>query len=580
MYTTRDLIADVWLYVKADKWRFWLATTCRALSDIAWLYPPYAFAVIVNFFSNYKPEKPLTPLYIAFSLTILAIVLRYAGIYIGKTLMYRISEKAALRAQQKSIEHLILLDMSWHEQESAGSKFKRIERGSSSLDRMLRIWINNFIEITINLIGVIFIITKFDFVIGATTTVFLLTYYTMSRFSRKKVIAVASLLSEKEERRSGILFESISNIRSVKIMSMAQQILSKLSVSGADLFETIKKRIFWYQGGNSARNFYAQIFRISVMIFIVYGITEGVYELGFLVLFAGYFGSVVQSMGELADVSEDFAVAKNSFSRMQSIFQTPITIDSEDGKVAFPSNWQTISIKNVSFSYHDKLILDDVSLEIRRGEKIGIVGLSGAGKSTLFKLLLKEHESYTGHIYFDDVPLKNISKKDYFNHVAVVLQDIELFDTTLRENITITNTEQSENAELLASAINVAHVRDFMNKLPQGVKSIVGEKGVKLSGGEKQRVGVARAIFKNPQILLMDEATSHLDVESEEKIKDSLHKFFQSVTAVVIAHRLTTVKEMDKIIVIEGGKIIESGNFADLHQKKGRFFELWEKQKL
>jgi ABC-type multidrug transport system fused ATPase/permease subunit len=119
-----------------------------------------------------------------------------------------------------------------------------------------------------------------------------------------------------------------------------------------------------------------------------------------------------------------------------------------------------------------------------------------------------------------------------------------------------------------------------MKKLPQGVDTVVGEKGVKLSGGEKQRVGIARAVFKKPEILLLDEATSHLDIESEETIRDSLHKFFKSVTAIVIAHRLTTIKEMDKIIVIEDGKIIESGSFEDLYKKKGRFWGLWEKQKL
>ena len=164
--------------------------------------------------------------------------------------------------------------------------------------------------------------------------------------------------------------------------------------------------------------------------------------------------------------------------------------------------------------------------------------------------------------------------------MAVVLQDTELFNASLRDNITITNQKEEKNEKLLENSIKTAHVRDFMAKLPDGIESVIGEKGIKLSGGEKQRVGIARAIFKNPQILLLDEATSHLDIESEEKIKDSLHKFLKSVTAIVIAHRLTTIKEMDKIIVIENGKIIESGNFAGLYGAKRRFFELWEKQKL
>lgn len=580
MYSMRHLISDIWSYVRAYKKDFWLATFCRVVADLAWLYPPYAFAVIVNFFTNYTTGISLAPLYTAFSLTIIAIIIRYSGMYTAKSMMFRISEKTALDAQLKSIKHLILLDISWHEKESAGSKFKRIERGASSIDRILKIWINNIIEIAINLVGIILIILKFDFNMGIAVSIFLITYYFLAHFYRKRAVIASDIVNAKEEHRSGILFESINNIRSVKVMSMANKILDTLSTNAIDLFETIKERIYWFQFGNSLRNFYAHIFRIGAMIFIVYGIIEGKYEIGFLILFTGYFSTVWQSMGEFTDVSEDFAIAKNAISRMQTILNTPITIDDENGKINFPNSWEKISVKNVSFSYQDKLVLDDVSFEVKRGEKVGIVGLSGAGKSTLFKLLLKEHESYKGEIIFDDVFLKNISKKDYFNYLAVVLQDTELFNASLRENITITNQKEEKNEKLLENSIEIAHVRDFMEKLPDGMESVIGEKGIKLSGGEKQRVGIARAIFKNPQIFLLDEATSHLDIESEEKIQDSLHKFFKNVTAIVIAHRLTTIKEMDRIIVIENGKILETGSFADLYEAKGRFFELWEKQKL
>ena len=416
MYSTRNLISDVWSCVRTYKKYFWLATFYRIVGDLAWLYPPYAFAVMVNFFSNYTPAKPLAPLYTAFFLTIIATIVRYGGMYCAKSTMFRISEKTALDVELKSIKHLMLLDISWHEKESAGSKFKRIERGALSINRILRIWINNIIEIVINLVGIILIILKFDFGIGVAVSIFLITYYFLAHFYRKRAVLASDVVNAKEEYRSGIIFESINNIRSVKVMSMANKILDILSTNAADLFETIKKRIYWFQAGNSLRNFYAHIFRIGAMIFIVYGVLEGKYEIGFLVLFTGYFGIVWQSISELSDVSEDFAIAKNAVFRMQTILNTPITIDDENGKIKFPNRWKTVSVKNVSFSYQDKLVLDDVSFEVKRGEKVGIVGLSGAGKSTLFKLLLKEHESYNGEIAFDGVALKNISKKDYFNH--------------------------------------------------------------------------------------------------------------------------------------------------------------------
>ena len=580
MYSIRNLISDIWHYVRPHKRKFWLGTSLRVITDLAWLYPPYAFAVIINFFADYQEGASLTPIYIAFAGTMLAVIIRHVGRFYGRTMMFHLSEKVALDAQLQTIKHLMLLDMSWHEKESSGSKFKRIERGSYSMERIIRMWTNNFIEIGINLVGIVFIIVKFDLGMGIAVALFLITYYFLAHHYRKKAIVASDIVNVKEEFRSGALFEAVNNIRSIKVMSMAGKIMSTLSTNTRDLFEAIKSRIGLFQIGSLVRNIYAETFRICAMIFIVYGVIEGKYEIGFLVLFVGYFDTVRQSMSELADVSEDFAVAKNSVYRMQMILHTPITIDDEKGKVKFPQDWKEISVRNVSFAYGDKPVLDDVSFTVKRGEKVGVVGLSGAGKTTLFKLLLKEHESYTGEIVFEDVILKDVSKKDYFNHLAVVLQETELFNTSLRENITITNQKEENNERLLMDSIEIAHVKDFMSKLPSGVESIIGEKGIKLSGGEKQRVGIARAIFKKPQIFLLDEATSHLDIESEEKIQDSLHKFFKNVTAIVIAHRLTTIKEMDKIIVMENGKILEFGNFADLHKAKGRFYELWEKQKL
>lgn len=574
------LVKSVWFFTKPYQKQFWLATLYRICADLAWLYPPYAFALIVNFFGSYSNGLSLTPIYWALGLTSIAVAVRYLGIYFAKSSMFRLGEKITLDAEQRSVEHLMLLDISWHEKETSGGKFKRIERGANSIQKILRIWINNIIEIVINLIGIVLIIAQFDRGIAIAVAVFLVTYYVLAHYYRVRAVAESNIVNAKEEVRSGLVFEAINNIRSVKVMSMAEKIIDTLSVNARDLLVSIKKRIYWFQAGNSIRNVYAHLFRIGVVVFIIYGIVNGKYEVGFLVLFSGYFTTVWQSMSELTDVSEDFAVARIAVSRMQDILDTPVAIDIETDKVKFPSNWNTITLRQVSFSYQNEPVLNDISFEIKRGEKIGIVGLSGAGKSTLFKLLLKEHENYGGEILFDNQPLKDISKKNYFKNVAVVLQDTELFNTSLEGNITVTNPAEAHNSRLLIEAVQISHVWDFAVKLPSKLETIIGEKGIKLSGGEKQRVGIARAIFKNPQILLLDEATSHLDIESEKDIQESLGKFFQNVTAIVIAHRLTTIKEMDRILVMDQGKIVESGNFNKLQRMRGRFYELWQKQKL
>ncbi len=216
-------------------------------------------------------------------------------------------------------------------------------------------------------------------------------------------------------------------------------------------------------------------------------------------------------------------------------------------------------------------------MEIKKGEKIGIVGISGTGKSTLFKLILKLYNNYQGEILFDKDSLHDIKRSSYMQKVAVVPQETELFNLSLKDNITLSQDETNE--ALLQKSLDIAHVKDFSHKLAEGIDSLVGEKGIKLSGGEKQRVGIARAIYRQPELLLLDEATSHLDIESEKKIQEALHTFLKDITAIVIAHRLSTIKEMDRIVVMDQGEVLEVGSFQALIDKKGAFYTLWEKQK-
>jgi ABC-type multidrug transport system fused ATPase/permease subunit len=277
------------------------------------------------------------------------------------------------------------------------------------------------------------------------------------------------------------------------------------------------------------------------------------------------------------NISETIITSRQKIERYELFKDIKINTESVVGKSEFPKDWKKIKFNKVSFSYKDEPVLSNLNLEIKRGEKIGIVGLSGAGKSTLFKLLLKEREDYEGEILFDESKLKDILPVSYRKNIGIVLQDTEVFNMSLKDNIII---GAEYDKDYFNKVLEIAHVKDFSDKLKEGVNTYIGEKGIKLSGGERQRLGIARALFKKPEILLLDEATSHLDLESEAKIKDSLHKAFASVTAIVIAHRLTTIKEMDRILLIEEGRVVEDGNFDDLHNLKGRFHDLWEMQKI
>lgn len=579
-YPLSALLQDIGGFLKPYRWRYAGATVLRFTGDIVNLYPAYATAQIVTFFGTYQPGESLDPVWMYLALAGAAFLLHICGKQGGKMLGYNVAERVSLDAQFKTLQHLCRLDLSWHDKENSGNKLKRMQKGGEGLDKILRIWITNFIEIGVNFIGITLILFSVDRRVCALFVAFLVGYYLLSIFFIKRASDMSNQVNISEEQLNGVAFEALNNIRSVKVLGMADPLLARIRLQIQDVYSKIRQRIFWFQSRVIAMDVFSYGFFLAIMIVIALGIAAGQHEIGFLVLFTQYFRKVRESIEELSMVTLDFVVAKYGIARMKQILKEPVMIDTEEDKKKFPTDWKTIDIRLTSFAYHkNKPILHNVAFTIKRGEKIGIVGVSGAGKSTLFKLLLKEHEQYEGEILIGDTSLTSISRSSLFRHTAVVLQDTEVFNFPLRDNITMANADEADNETLLEKSIHIAHVSDFLHKLPQGLDTYIGEKGVKLSGGEKQRVGIARAVFKQPDILFLDEATSHLDLESEEKIRDSLHQFFQEVTAIVIAHRLSTIKEMDTIIVMEEGRIIESGNFEELYAKKGRFHELWEKQK-
>lgn len=579
-YSTLQLLKDTYQYIRPYRRRFFIGSTMRLVGDIINLYPSYALALIVNYLTTGNISENISKVWVVVGIWMATYITNVVLRHYAKTYVLNVGNKVEVDVEQQAIAHLFNLDISWHEKENTGNKLKRIQTASRGFKRLLHIWINSIIEIVVNFIGIVVIVYQFDKTIAIFTTIFLVSYFIVNKLLLKKVASASNEVNIASEEVSGLQFEALNNIRSVKIMSMIKTLREKLKFSVDKLYSLAQINIFWFMNRQTASHLLGFIFKAGILAFIIYGIIEGRYEVGLLILYNGYFNRIWESVDELSNLSEDILIARYAISRLNSIMKEPIQIDDETDKLSFPTNWKVIELKNVSFSYGNNKVLKNVSFTINRGEKVGVIGLSGAGKSTLFKLLLKEYENFTGDILVDGVKIQEISKKDYFKHVAVVLQETEVFNFSLRENIYLASPGHSNKEVELNKALEIAHVTDFIPKLPNGVDTEIGEKGVRLSGGEKQRLGIARAVFKQPQLLLLDEATSHLDLESEEKIQDSLHQFFNSVTAVVIAHRLTTIKEMDKIIVIEDGEILESGNFAELTAKRGRFFELWEKQRL
>ena len=235
----------------------------------------------------------------------------------------------------------------------------------------------------------------------------------------------------------------------------------------------------------------------------------------------------------------------------------------------------TIKLTKLNFSYGSVQDIKNFSLDIPAGQKLGVVGHSGAGKSTFFKLLMRLYQVENKQIFINDHDINSFTKESFRKNLAVVDQETLMFNRTIKENITLGRKVSNKQ---LQKVLKDSHCLEFINKLPKGLETKVGERGVKLSGGQRQRVGIARAMLKGAPILLLDEATSALDSESEKCVQDSLHKLSKGKTVIAIAHRLSTLLEMDRIIVMHKGQIVEDGTHQQLLQKNGIYAELWGHQ--
>ena len=238
-----------------------------------------------------------------------------------------------------------------------------------------------------------------------------------------------------------------------------------------------------------------------------------------------------------------------------------------------------IQINNISFCYPSRpneIVLNNISIKINEGEKIAIVGMSGSGKTTLTNLLLGFYQSTKGNILFDNKSIEDIGLTSLRNQIGLVPQDIILFGGTIRENLLYAKTNASENE--MINAAKEANAHEFILQFENGYDTIVGERGMQISGGQRQRIAIARAILKNPKILILDEATSSLDSKSEQKIQDSMNFLLKDKTAIIISHRLATIKDVDQIYVFEKGNIVEFGKHSELLIKDGIYKKFFDAQ--
>lgn len=369
----------------------------------------------------------------------------------------------------------------------------------------------------------------------------------------------------------------ISNYLVLKIFGSLSREVKKLGKDYALVAKTMRKNAWLRNKNYMLVDIVVVLFDAAMIIYAVVLWAKGIINVGNVVylLTAGRTMSAI-----LSNLSGQWMYYRTELFKLQSnlklLNEAPEFVDASNAK-KLKVKAGAIEFKNLTFTYnHKKPAIDDFSLKIKAGEKIGIVGMSGGGKTTLLHVLQRLVNTPQGSVYIDGQDVALVTQESLHKAVSFIPQDTTLFHRSLAENMSYGTFKATQKE--IEDAAKKSFITEFVKDLPQGYKTLVGDKGVKLSGGQRQRVGIARAILKNSKILLLDEATSALDSKSEKFIQSSLQKLIKDKTVIAVAHRLSTLKNMDKIVVMEEGKIIEVGTPKELLDKQGKFAKLWNLQ--
>ena len=383
--------------------------------------------------------------------------------------------------------------------------------------------------------------------------------------------------SEVSQEQSKVI-ELINGMQEIKLHNAEKQKRWGWEYIQARLFKVSMKGLVLEQTQSIGSNFINELKNIIIIFLSAKLVIDGTITLGMMMAISSIVGGLNGPIVQLISFIREAQDAKISLARLSEIHEKEDETQQEDSQThEIPEN-SDIIIKNLSFKYtgSDVNVLDDLNLTIPANKITAIVGTSGSGKTTLMKLLLKFYEPNQGEISVHKTPLKNIAQKTWRNHVGTVMQEGYIFSDTIANNIAIGVT--NINKERLKYASDVANIKDFIEDYPLGFNTKIGMEGIGMSTGQKQRLLIARAVYKNPEMLFFDEATSALDANNEKEIMEKLNFFFKDKTVVVIAHRLSTVMNADQIVVLEKGKIVEVGNHQELVNLQGSYFELVKNQ--
>lgn len=589
MDVLRNLIPFVWLAERPDlKLRVVLAFVALIVSKIVTVAVPLAYKGIVDWLTNDATGTEaieITPLSLAAIPAMLIIaygvgrVLMVVFAQIRDVLFVRVGQNAVRALANQTFRHLHRLSLRFHLERRTGGLSRVIERGTKAVELIIRMAILNTIP-TILEVGFIFAMMAYyfgwEFVAIIAVTMVLYIWFTFQASEWR--IAIRRKWNDADTEANTKAVDSLLNYETVKYFGNEALEQRRFDASMAK-YEDAAIKTFNSLGFLNAGQ--AVIFCTGLtacMYLAAQGVVAQTLTLGDFVMVNALLIQLYQPLNFMGMVYREIKQGLVDLETMFALLgQEPEILDEPDAKPLKVTKGR-IEFKNVSFAYDpDRTILKNVSFEVPAGKMIAIVGPSGAGKSTISRILFRFYDVSHGDVLIDGQDIRAVTQASLRNSIGMVPQDTVLFNDTIAYNVQYGDPGASQKK--VRDAAKLAQIHDFIMDLPQGYETMVGERGLKLSGGEKQRVAIARTILKAPPILMLDEATSALDSYTEKEIQESLEQVARDRTTLVIAHRLSTVIHADNIIVLEKGEIVEQGSHSSLLKQGGLYAGMWERQR-
>ena len=493
-------------------------------------------------------------------------------------LFAKVAQRALRKIALKTFRHIHALSLRYHITRQTGGLSRIVERGVKGVEFLLRFLLFSIGPLVLELLMIailLYVMLDIRYLAVIFLTIGVYVWFTFKVTEWR--VKLRKKMNEQDTDAAQKAVDSLLNFETVKYFNAEQREADRYDTAMEGYEDAALKTAYSLGFLNFGQAVLITLGLIAVMVMAALGVQNGVLTVGDFVMVNAYMIQITMPLNFLGTVYREIRQALVDMGEMFNLLEQETEIVDKPNAKPINVTKGLVKFSNVYFSYDSKRpILNDLNVEIQGGAKVAIVGSSGSGKSTIGRLLFRFYDVSGGSVSIDGQDIKNVTQSSLHNVIGVVPQDTVLFNDSIFYNIAY-GKDNATTAEV-EKAARAAQIHEFIASLPDGYGTTVGERGLKLSGGEKQRVGIARTLLKDPPILLLDEATSALDSETEREIHDALENAGKGRTVISIAHRLSTISDADKIVVLEGGEIVEIGKHSNLLKNRSRYFELWNMQ--